>query len=309
MSALVVFGSLNMDVLVTCERHPAPGETLMGSEVRFLPGGKGLNQAVAASKWLQGVTLLGTVGTDDFGGGLLSFMGEAGLDTSMVDRHVSLPTGVALITVSADGENSIVVVPGANTCPTISRRELQDVAPPHCIALAQFETDLGETEILFRVVRARGGRTILNPSPYQPIPAALLDQCSVLIVNEVELAQMVGGERSVDLAEVERRVASLDRPGFCYVVTLGAGGCLLVNDGVATPFPPVDVDVIDTTGAGDCFAGVFAACVTNGDDYAEAASCANTAAALSVTRRGAAPSMPSMHEVLAFRHEQKVHTP
>ena len=289
---LIIFGSLNMDIVATGRDLPLPGQTIMGSGMQFLPGGKGLNQAIAAAKWETDPDLMGAVGTDDFGTQLLDFARTNHVGTDHIVRHTGLPSGTAMITVADNGENSIVVVPGANG-------KAKSVLPKTpSVALAQFETPLGETERLFAYVREHGGQTILNPSPFQEIPKSLLSECDVLIVNQDELAQMTAGMRSDDPEAAEWALRKLNNSGrHCFVVTLGAQGCLCSFEGDVEYFPGYEVDTIDTTGAGDCFAGIFAACIAKGFSYSSAAMLANAGAALSTTKRGAAPSMPSMDEV------------
>ncbi len=297
---LIVLGSLNMDIVVTSHEHPLPGETIMGEAVQYLPGGKGLNQAIAAAKWETQVSLLGAVGDDRFGTQLVEFASENNIEARHIARH-DLPSGTALITVADSGENSIVVVAGAN-----ARAELPDdlfpkvVKQKQFIALAQFETPLEQTERLFTRVRQLGGKTILNPSPFRTPPKSLLAQCDVLIVNQLELAGMTAGMRSDDPEAAEWALRILNPAGSCYIVTLGAQGCLCSYEGDVEYFPGHTVDVVDTTGAGDCFAGTFAAAIAKGFGYGHSAMLANAAAALSTTKRGAAPSMPSMDEVHAF---------
>jgi ribokinase len=292
---LIVLGSLNMDILATARTHPEPGETIMGDGLAFLPGGKGLNQAIAAAKWDITPTLIGAVGTDDFGTQLLDYARANNVDVDQITRHADLPTGTALITVADSGENSIVVVSGANARAAANRPAL------NTIALAQMETPLAETQKLFIHIRETGGTTILNPSPFQDIPKSLLAECDVLILNQTEMAQMTASIPGGDLEAAEWALRKLNYTGRrCYIVTLGAQGCLCSYEGDVEYFPGHEVDAIDTTGAGDCFAGIFAACLAKGFSYSSAAMLANAGAALATTRRGAAQSMPTMDEVHRF---------
>ena len=160
------------------------------------------------------------------------------------------------------------------------------------------ETPLAETERLFVHIRETGGTTILNPSPFQPVPKSLLAECDVLILNQGEMAQMTATIPGGDIEAAEWALRKLNYTGRrCYIVTLGPQGCLCSYEGDVEYFPGYEVDTIDTTGAGDCFAGIFAACIAKGFGYSSAAMLANAGAALSTTKRGAAPAMPSMDEV------------
>jgi ribokinase len=274
---------------------PLAGQTVMGNDLHFLPGGKGLNQAIAAAKWEIEPTLIGAVGEDDFGIQLVEYARGNGVDVGQISHYKSLATGTALITVAASGENSIVVISGANAKAAATRPS------PDTVALAQMETSLAETEQLFVHIRETGGTTILNPSPFQPIPKSLLAECDVLIANQTELAQMTATIPGGDLEAAEWALRKLNYTGRrCYIVTLGAEGCLCSYEGDVEYFPGHQVNVVDTTGAGDCFAGIFAASVAKGFSYSSAAMVANAGAALSTTRRGAAPAMPTMAEVHNF---------
>ncbi len=304
---LIVFGSLNMDIVVSVERHPHPGETIAAHDMQFYPGGKGANQAIAAARFGARVELIGAVGADEFGRKLLSELRTANVNVEAVSQRADKSTGTALITVGKDGQNSIVVVSGANATVEIPPEYLTAFSPSswkRVTVLAQFETPLDMTERFFTTMKQGDARTILNPSPFQPIPHSLLAQCDILIVNEVELAQMTETARSDDPDAALRAVQTLSQPNRFYIVTLGAKGCLVVSDGDVTHVQAEKVDVVDTTGAGDCFAGVFAAQVCKGVTYEIAARRANAAAALSTTRHGASPSMPTSGELREFRRPE-----
>jgi len=297
---MFVFGSINMDVITTCERHPAIGETVLGTSVSFHPGGKGANQAIAAARCLGECTLFGSVGADDFGGQMLAFLKENGVDTTNVAIASGSSTGVALITVDQRGDNTIVVTPGANELAKAPRSF--DAVSGRPVVLAQLESPIDEIARLFAEAQAAGGTTILNPSPYRSLPAELLQSTSIVILNAHEFRQLTGRQPAANLQEVTAQLSSADLPlPCCVVITLGQAGAIVAERGRA----PIrvaghKVEPLNTTGVGDCFAGWFAAELAQGRTLEDAARRANAAAAISVTRAGAGPSMPKKTEVETF---------
>jgi ribokinase len=289
-----------MDVVTSCERHPRIGETVLGNSVAFYPGGKGANQAIAAARCVGGSYLIGSVGADDFGKQMLAYLQANGVDTNGVAIESGTPTGVAVITVDAQGENSIVATPGANA---LAR------APAHSpasgsgavVALAQFESPIDEITRLFAAAKGAGGTTILNPSPYQSLSQELLQNTSIMILNEHEFARFIGRPASNQPQDIIARLQSAEFALPCCIITVGRAGCILAESG-STPIHIAGhkVEPLDTTGAGDCFAGWFAAEIADDCAIEDAARRANAAAALSVTRAGAGPSMPTKSEVESF---------
>jgi ribokinase len=300
VTSVLVFGSINMDVVTSCERHPRIGETVLGNSVAFYPGGKGANQAIAAARCVGGSYLIGSVGADDFGKQMLTYLQANGVDTSGVAIESGTPTGVAVITVDAQGENSIVATPGANALAK---------APAHSpasgsgalVALAQLESPIDEITRLFAAAKGAGGTTILNPSPYQSLPQELLQNTSIMILNEHEFARFIGRPATDQPQDIIATLQSADFALPCCIITTGRAGCILAESG-STPIhvPGHKVEPLDTTGAGDCFAGWFAAELADGRALEEAARRANAAAAISVTRAGAGSSMPTKSEVESF---------
>lgn len=251
---VIVAGSLNMDLVTEAPSLPRAGETIMGSAFHTLPGGKGLNQAVAAARLGADVTMIGSVGLDAFGEQLQDFICDEGIDACGVRPTEEVPTGIAQITVSG-GENCIVVVPGANMALTDAGLSWFDIEESD-VVVAQLETPIAVTEYLF--ARARHATTILNAAPASPVPDSLLALTDVLVVNETELATLsrvrVDGDST--LADIVAAARSLQRPGMAVIVTLGRRGAVLLQ-GDAPP-RTVDghaVDAVDSTGAGDCFVG------------------------------------------------------
>ncbi|NKE57766.1 ribokinase [Lentzea sp. PSKA42] len=283
---LLVLGSANADLVVEVGRRPAGGETVLGGDTVVLPGGKGANTAVAAARVGASVALVGAVGSDGYGSLLRESLESSGVDTSLV-KTSARPTGIAYITVTPDGENSIVVSPGANA----------DVSPSDVDAISfdgadvltcSLEVPLETVIHAIDVASKAGVRPVLNLSPVADLPAATLKQLNVLIVNEHEAAQLVGSDWR-DLLKLGPASA---------IVTLGSRGAAVVAQAGVVEVPSIEVDeVVDTTGAGDAFAGALAARLTEGDNIVKAARYAVKVAALSVTKAGAQPSYPTAAEV------------
>ena len=299
MSRVVVCGSLNMDVVVQSARRPATGETLLGATVSFLPGGKGLNQAIAAARLGVPTAMVGAVGDDAFANSLRGFLADNDVDSSGVREIVGPATGVALIQV-AKKDNAITVASGANLHFT---KEMVRQAPQRDeVWVAQFETPIAATEAILKRARAAGARTILNLAPFLPYPDRLLKVVDVAVLNEIELSQATRTKLRARSAQrdVVAACQKLRAKGARAVVaTLGARGAVVVTADGATAIPAFKAKVVDTTGAGDCFVGALAARLAAGATLVEAARYASAAAACSVERLGAAPSMPTAEDVAA----------
>ena len=299
MSRVVVCGSLNMDVVVQSARRPAAGETLLGGKVSFLPGGKGLNQAIAAVRLGATTAMVGAVGRDAFADALHSFLADNDVDSSGVREIAGPATGVALIQV-AGGDNAITVASGANLHLTTAM--IRQVPRRDEVWVAQFETPLATTEAVLARAHAAGARTILNLAPFVRHPSRLLKSVDVAVLNEIELSQATGTELSAasPLTAIVAACEKLRRKGARTVVaTLGRRGAVVVTAEGATRVPALKAKVVDTTGAGDCFVGALAARLASGATPVEAVRYANAVAACSVERLGAAPSMPTAREVAA----------
>lgn len=300
---VAVVGSANLDVVVPVERHPTPGETVLGGDHFRAPGGKGGNQAVAAARLGAEVGLVAQVGDDEPGSELLAALSQAGVDVSHVARRSDAPSGLALIAVDPNGENTIVVSPGANA--RLGRDEVRaaDELLSACDAvLLQLEIPL---EAVLTAARRTRGLVILNPAPARDLPAELLDEVDVLVPNRSELAHLAGVPVPLTVAEVERAVRSLRRPAR-IVVTLGAEGVLVRDRDRFDHLPAHRVDPVDTTAAGDAFCGALAVALVSGAALVDAAAHANAAAALTVTRRGAQPSLPTRADLTAALAEQQL---
>jgi ribokinase len=300
MGRVFVAGSINMDVVATAERHPQVGETVAGHEVLYFPGGKGANQAVAAAKLGAATTLIGRVGTDAFGRDLRAFLSAQGVDLTFVRDTPEAHTGTAVITL-ANADNTIVVIPGANTFVCAA-----DVAMPLLakgdVAVSQFEIPLPAISAFFARARAAGATTILNPAPALPFDGELLDLVDILILNESELGFLARTElRDTDDHARFIEAARLLQAGTDKIicVTLGRRGGIALLGGEPVIIPGRIVKALDTTGAGDCFVGAVAAQLAAGKPIREAQGYANIAASICVQRMGAAPSMPTAAEVKA----------
>lgn len=292
MKPVAVLGSANMDLVVRQPRRAEPGETIFGTHFRTGPGGKGLNQAVAAARAGAEVTFVAAVGADDFGVRLRSWLQDEGIDVSRV-RIADEPTGIAQITVTEDGENSIVVVAGANARSTLDDADREAIA-----AASHLVVQLERPEALLReamaFARQVGVTTVLTPAPARDGIDELVALADVLVPNEGEAA-LLSGE-----SDPERAAVALSRRAGIVIVTLGARGALVAVHGeVVERVPAPAVTAVDTTGAGDTFTGVLVASLAAGDELRDALANAAAAASVSVTRHGAAESMPSADEIRA----------
>jgi ribokinase len=299
MSRVVVCGSLNMDVVVQSARRPVPGETLLGATVSFLPGGKGLNQAVAAARLGTPTAMIGAVGNDAFANSLRAFLADNDIDCTGVREIDGPATGVALIQV-AQKDNAITVASGANL--HFTKEMIREEPRDDEVWVAQFETPIAATEAVLKRARAAGARTILNLAPFVPHADRLMKAVDVAVLNEIELAQATGTKLRAASAQQDVIAAcqKLRAKGARAVVaTLGARGAIVVTADGATAIPAFKAKVVDTTGAGDCFVGALAARMSGGATPIEAARYASAAASCSVERLGAAPSMPTAQEVAA----------
>ncbi|MDO8364817.1 MAG: ribokinase [Actinomycetota bacterium] len=276
-----VVGSANLDLVATVDRLPGPGETVSGSSFAEYPGGKGLNQAVAAARAGASVAFVGAVGADAAATTLLQVMADDGIDATNV-AMAAVATGRALIGVSVAGENSIIVVAGANG--TVTGHGL----PPAAVLLVQLEVPLPAVQAALAAARAAGAITVLNPAPAQPLDEALLRLCDVVVPNEHEV-QLLGGAAHL-----------LALGANAVVVTLGSKGAELHTAGGVAHVAPFAVTPVDTTAAGDSFCGALCARLAAGDELPVALRFAAAAGALCTTRAGAVPSIPHRAEIQAL---------
>ena len=284
---IVVFGSINVDLIVPVPRLPRAGETVLGGDYAVLPGGKGANQALAARRAGAKVVLAGAVGADSFAGIALDLLRGDGVDTRLV-RVVEQPTGCAAIMVSSEGENTIAVAPGANASAR-SDQVPDELLSAGTTLVVQMEVPPCETAMLIKRLRTRGGYSLLNLAPAVPIDIALLEEIDLVVANEGEAATTVS-----DPEQLARRL----RQGL--VVTRGAAGALaLLRDGIRIEVPALAIKPVDTTGAGDTFVGVLAAALDLGSPVEAALHRASAAAGLACLARGAQTAMPDEAAIAA----------
>lgn len=303
-SRILVVGSLNADLVVHTERFPQPGETLSGSELAVVPGGKGANQAVVAGRLGADIAMIGAVGADSNGDLLLNSVRTAGVQTDAIARREGVATGTAVITVDAAGENTIIVSPGANgtvTTDLIAENAAAfDAAGILCLCL-----EVPRDVVLASAERARAAdaTVLLNLSPYGPVPEALLAHTDILLLNEHEAQDLLGLDVEADLvAGGAATRAALGAHGIRRsVITAGAAGAIVIDgDADVVRVRSPKVDAVDTTGAGDAFMGALALRLAGGDDLATAAAFATTVGAFAATRSGAQASYPTPDELAEF---------
>lgn len=292
---VVVVGSANLDLVVPVQAHPRPGETVLGGTLRRNPGGKGANQAVSAARTGRArTTFVGVVGRDEHGDILQRSLAGAGVDTSLL-RRSERATGTALITVADDGENSIVVAPGANDDVSADDPEVAGRISEADVLLAQLEVPLDAVLDAAQALPP-GAKFVLNAAPSRALPESVWGYVDVLVVNEHEAITLAASGKDATGA-----AAILATRADAVVLTLGGRGCVIVQDGeepVVVPAPRVTA--VDTTGAGDAFCGVLAASLAGGASLVDAAARAVAAGALAVTREGALDAAAGAEELDEF---------
>lgn len=294
MSDVLVLGSANMDLVVRQPRLPRPGETIAGSSFTTVPGGKGLNQAVAAARAGADVGFLGAVGTDPFGERLRDTLRGEGIDIAGL-VEVGEPSGIAAISVVDGGENSIVVVAGANDAIAELDAASRELIAGARFLVAQLERPLPLVREAFALARSAGVTTVLTPAPVVGLPDGLLELVDVLVPNAAEACELAG------LDDATAAARALSESAGMVVMTRGAEGALVAVGGrVVAEVPARRVVAVDTTGAGDTFVGVLVAALASGESLDAALHRATAAASISVTRPGATTSMPSRAEIDAL---------
>ncbi|MFJ4171927.1 ribokinase [Paenarthrobacter sp. NPDC089714] len=310
-SGIVVVGSLNADLTIYTDRLPQPGETVHGNGFAVSPGGKSANQAVAASRLGGDVTLIGAVGDDPNGTMLLESTAGAGVDVSRV-RRTDTATGVAVISVDANGENSIIISAGANG--TLSAMDVDfDAFRDAAVVCLCLEVGIDTVVAAAQAGHDAGATVLLNLSPYAEVPELLADLSDVLLVNAHEAALFLGSEADIPSADADAEAWEPVRSQFAdrglqrVLVTLGSQGSVVLDSLAVgsqdqlTRIAPTRVSAVDTTGAGDAFTGAVAARLAAGDSLAEAASFASVAAALAATKKGTQAAYATLEEVEAAR--------
>jgi len=299
MKSILVIGSLNMDFVVNVDEMPVAGETRMGSSVELIPGGKGANQACAVGKLGGKADMLGAVGTDSYAQMQLNSLKEAGVSVSSIIKRDTVSTGMAFITVNRAGDNSIIVVPGANH--TLTKKDIDqhmELIRQHDIIILQMEIPLETVIYAAKCAKEAGKTVILDPAPApENFPVELYQYIDILKPNETELNILTNSEDAAhDLVKATNQLKELGVR--CVMVSLGASGVFINDaDNRQCHIPGIQVKAIDSTAAGDTFTAAVAVCLSKGKSIAEAARYANMAAALAVTKRGAQSSIPTCDEV------------
>ena len=298
---VLVVGSANMDMVVSVDRFPFPGETIFGKKYHTYPGGKGANQAVACAKLGVKTYFIGKFGDDDFCETLTNSMRNVGVNLNNIFIDKVENTGTALITIDKDGQNKIIVISGSNMKLSLSDIQSRRMLFANIkIVLTQLEIPLDTVLITAELSKKEGAIFILNPAPAQQLPDELLRRIDFLTPNEIELEQ-ISGIKVVDEESAGKAALDLINRGVRNViVTLGSNGALLVNKNEIKKFPAIKVQAVDTTGAGDSFNGGFAFSLAKGNDLEKSIEFANKVASISVTRMGAQSSMPFFNEVELF---------
>ena len=292
---ITVFGSINVDLVSRVSRHPRPGETMTGSDYALIPGGKGANQALAAARAGANVRLVGAVGSDDLARIALGELEPGGVDLNNVARKDGA-TGLAIIIVDQAGENSIVLAPGANNRVTADLAAGIAFTPADTL-LIQLEVPFAEARKVAKRAKAAGARVILSVAPFAPVSAEDVAPVSLVLMNEHEAADLVG-HLGLKTGSDEANVAALAKAlGKTVVATLGADGAVAAAEDRIVRVPALRVTPVDTTGAGDTFAGVLAALLDEGADLEAAMGQAAIAGSLATTKVGAQPSFPTRAEI------------
>jgi ribokinase len=300
---IIVVGSINTDLVAVTKRIPAVGETVIGSDFQIHPGGKGANQAVAVARLGYPVRLIGRLGNDTFGAELRTHLEKAGVEITGVSTSDGV-SGVAVVIVSGSGENSIVLAPGANSKVTPEDIDANiSILRSAGMVLAQLEIPLETVEYLARVCARENVPLILDPAPARDLPPGIFKDVAWFTPNQTEAAFYLGNKHSESNTPAPADMAKMFLSHGCrgVVLKMGAHGTYLGSQGgTGSLVPAFSVDAIDTTAAGDAFNAGFATALMLGESPLDSAAFAAAVAAISVTRKGAQPSMPSMFEVEEF---------
>ena len=297
MAIVIVFGGINMDLFAYIPRSTREGETITASSIEFYLGGKGANQAVAASRLGAEVAFVGTVGKDEFGEKLIRMISSENIDTSLINSKAG-QSGTALINVLENSNNEVISYPGTNKLTQHAYIDEGSLSEAEII-ICQMEVNEEETFNLFKRAKQKNCKTILNLAPYKKIRSEILTLTDVLVVNETEFSELSGIELNlinedinIDIINSPESLKSID-----LIVTLGKRGVLIFSKGKKTFIAAEQVKAIDTVGAGDCFVGAMSYGILNGKDLLAASKFANKVASISVSKKGAAASMPFLKDI------------
>ncbi|MGL4760334.1 MAG: ribokinase [Sarcina sp.] len=296
MKKIVVVGSINMDLVVSANRMPKAGETIIGQAMNYFPGGKGANQAVAAARLRANVSMIGTVGKDAFGEELINQLNSENINTCCIKKE-DISTGVATI-IKTSVDNSIVVVPGANDmCDKELVSRFRQIIKEADVLVTQFEIPTETIKLALEIAKEYKVQTIVNPAPAKEINQEIIDNTNFITPNETEFEFMTGKDLS-DFEILETEMLKWQSENKTrLVVTRGSYGVSYIEEGKVETIPCIEVEAVDTTGAGDTFNGVFACCIAEKIEISEAIKFASLAATISVTKFGAQSGMPNVEEL------------
>lgn len=306
---IVVVGSLNMDMVVSLDHRPERGETILGSDFFMNVGGKGANQAVAARKLGATVAMVGKLGEDMFADQLLASLEQSGVDCAAIDKVSGEATGVAFVTLDQEGGNSIVVAPGANLRLTPEDvRKQEDLIRQAKLVLVQLEIPLETAREAIAIANRHRVPVMLDPAPAQPLPEEMLAMVDYILPNEKEIARLTGIQVTDPLTAKLAAVELIHKGVSTVFAKLGEKGVVVVGANRTFFVEPYNVKAVDSTGAGDAFAGGVAAALVSGEDVWAAAKFASAIGAITATRKGAQASMPMLDEAEQFikQHAHKL---
>ncbi len=293
MGQVTVVGSFMYDLVATVPRRPKTGETLVGNTFGMFLGGKGANQAIAASRAGSKVTMVGRLGNDFFGKQFLEKFSREGINTDFVTQDDENGTGVAMPLIDASGDNSIVIIPQANMALTVENiNQAQSTIADADVLVMQCEVPMDANQRAAEIAKQNDTLVILNPAPAQLIPDQILKLVDIIIPNEIETETLTGLPTKTENEVLVAGRDLLSKGVETVILTLGDRGSLLLNEDGEKLIPAFDVSVVDTTAAGDSFCGVLAASLANGISINLSVEIANAAGALAVTKLGAEPSLP-----------------
>jgi ribokinase len=298
--SVLVFGSLNLDLVTYADKLPAIGETIVGEKLLKFPGGKGLNQAIAARRAGSEVLMVGSIGNDADGDYLFDILKSENIDPKFITK-TSEQTGIAVIEVSKSAENRIIIIAGANSKTRFSNEVLTS-SPSVTVSLAQLETPIAEVAKFIHESKAAGKITILNPAPIQKLDQQLLQDTDYLIANETEASFLIGSAvEHLSKDEAVTIARQLQKNGSKKVIiTLGEQGSVYLDQEKELFTPAYKVKAVDTTAAGDAFCGAFATVISENKPVEYALKFASAAGGLAATKAGAVPSLPTQQEILSM---------